>query len=165
MNTAAVQHGKIRFAFLLLFLTIPGSNGSRGIATSTMEQRNLQATRDYEFDATALYDFAFEGPTPETNVTVADAVEVLRLTEIYYRRIVGAAFPLAYQDVAISYKSHHWEPLQDTLAVDFGASVTLRLASKLPSLEEIMAMFRDIDSKSYIKHISPLATPPELFSW
>lgn len=171
MKNVSFQAGRILSSLLALFLFIEGVHASRAVVTK--EQRDLQtSTFDYELEATdvnlevtAVYGFVFNGSTPELSPTVTDMEELIRLTETFYRRNLANVFSLTYQDVALTYDLHNWDPSTDTLTVDFNASVSFRLTGTLPTVEEVWAVVTNINSEKYIKHTTSLASPPELFQW
>jgi hypothetical protein len=120
----------------------------------------------YELEARVIYGFVFNGTSPES-IDVDQLGDLLRLTGIFYKRVLATQFSMAYQDVQLSYKSHDWQKENDELTLDFGALVTFRELDLVegPPEDQVLSAMVNVNTQDYIDGFVALASPTTLYSW
>jgi hypothetical protein len=144
--------------FLLLCLAPHGSNGYRRLQGQTYTV--------YELEASVIYGFEFNGTSPNS-VDVDQLDDLLRLTEVFYKRVLASQFSMDFQDVMLSYKSHDWQKANDVLTIDFGALVTFRDLDLVegPSEDAVLTAMVNVNTQDYIDGFVARASPGDLFKW
>ncbi|CAB9497395.1 expressed unknown protein [Seminavis robusta] len=155
-------------SYIFLLLSAKGSYG-RSLQKQTQGYGRVlqdQALAAYEMEVAATYGFDVNGTAPET-LNIEEIQELLRLTEIYYKRVFASGFSQTYQDVLVTYKSHDWQWTQEVLAVTFDAKISFRRVEfvPLPATDLVLNALTNVISEAYIQGYVMQAQPPELFLW
>ena len=127
--------------------------------------RQLQRTVEYTYDVEILFTFDddFEDLPDERLEEVQD---VTRLTEIFFRRLVGTQFSTAFQQVICQYLGGESDIRVGTddegrLTLGFDALLTTiyRITSGTPNSEAALMAVQTFDRDGYLENYVSLARP------
>lgn len=136
---------------------VVASNGRRATVTT----RQLQEFIMYEFFVIALYffpdDYVFD-----QNVNLRD---IDRLTQIFYKRIMGAEYPLTWRDSTCSVFLA--EAIQDSEPpygyIVFNTTFTFVNQDGVPTEAEVFEAASNFDEDHYLEYFVKRANPTDVF--
>ena len=133
----------------------------------------------YTVDLTHKIKFFFNEtdlPSPDSLPDNADNLDDLRrLTQIYYIRIMGAAFAQSYKGVEVVYDSHKWLTMDTEtdegdlqydftdLIMDFDILVTFKDDAILPDENAVLEAILSADAGLYTSNFVNMAKPRNIF--
>ena len=154
--------------FLILALLSVAHAAVRGAKQHAQEVKadrelSLQ-TETYDYTMTAIYTWP-ELFVPD-GTSVAEVRDVVRLTQVFYRRLLAQAYPFAYKQVICEFISAdadpNLRPFQATL--EFSTTVTYQFNPDIPSTDESLATITNFDPNAdYLNSFVRAAFPADLF--
>ena len=129
---------------------------------ANVKVRRLQQTIEYEFTMLGLYEF----PTDFIlDTSLAEVRDVIRLTQIFYRRLFSQKYPQAYVQSRTQFLDGEIfdsaEP--PTISLEFNTTVTFRLVGDVPTSGEALADTVAFNELDYLFDFVHNAFPPDLF--
>lgn len=147
---------------LLLLLFNPSALGQEleSSQTSLRGGRQLQSIVEYVFDVQDFYtwpdDFEF------VDISLEEVRNVVRLSQVFYRRIMASAYGGAYWQVSATFIDAVAVGA-NPLRIELDMTVTVEFRASAPSASDTLSTMRNIDTGDYLRGFVTKATPGVLF--
>lgn len=138
------------------------TDGNGNYAEATV--RLLQETVIYEYNVKFTYTFPVDF-IPDTG-RLAEINDGVRLTQIFYRRLLGNEYPLSYQNVFATFSGTENDIVVDTdalgrltLSIDVFLQTIYRAVGEIPTPSESFTLLSNFDRTDLIVNFLQLAQP------
>ena len=143
------------------------SETSTFVEGAKMSIRRLQEEIIYNFDNQGIYTFPMG---TEITFNPSEVRDVIRLTQIFYRRIMGQLFSQSYVDATCEQTTVGEEgEIVDSggaipaVRLNFTTTLTFRLVGDVPNPTEALAATQNFDQTDYLVNFVRFAFPSSSF--